>query len=218
MRTRNFMRTPLLAVLITLGTTFLELPANAAAPVPRPAKEFTIAPPQGPQILISSLKGKVAVVQFLFTWCPHCQAFSKVLTQLNSEYGPRGFQALGVAFNDQPDNPEDKVPLKDKVQAYTKEYAGFPVGVSSRTPVLTYLGISELERIGVPQIIIIDRKGVIREQSPTQGGGPLGDPAHLKPLIESLLAEGAPAKGPAKTGTSTTKPAEKKTAEKKTSE
>jgi thiol-disulfide isomerase/thioredoxin len=196
----------------------LGLPVQAAAPVPRPSKEFAVATPQGQQILLSSLKGKVAVVQFLFTWCPHCQAFSKVLTQLNTEYGPRGFQALGVAFNDQPDNPEDKIPLKDKVVAYAKENAGFPVGVSNRTAVLSYLGISELERIGVPQIVIIDRKGVIREQSTSQGGGPLGDPAHLKPLIESLLAEGAPAKGPAKTGTSTTKPAGKKTADKKTSE
>ncbi len=202
--------------MLALGTMVLEVSANAAAPVPRPAKEFTVAPPQGQQILISSLKGKVVVVQFLFTWCPHCQAFSKVLTQLNTEYGPRGFQALGVAFNDQPDNENDKIPLKDKVQAYAKEYAGFPVGVSNRTTVLNYLGISELERIGVPQIIIIDRKGVIREQSTSQGGGPLGDPAHLKPLIESLLAEGAPAKSPAKTGTS--KPAEKKTTEKKASE
>jgi len=194
----------------------LGLPAQAAAPVPRPAKEFTVATPQGQQILISSLKGKVAVVQFLFTWCPHCQAFSKVLTQLNTEYGPRGFQALGVAFDDL--DPKDPVPLKDKVVSYTKEHAGFPVGVSNRTAVLSYLGISELERIGVPQIVIIDRKGVIREQSTSQGGGPLGDPAHLKPLIESLLAEGAPAKGPAKTGTPTTKPAEKKTSDKKTSE
>ncbi|MBZ5676577.1 MAG: TlpA family protein disulfide reductase [Acidobacteriia bacterium] len=209
------MRTPLLALLITLGTAFLGLPAEAAAPVPRPAKEFTVATPQGQQILISSLKGKVAVVQFLFTWCPHCQAFSKVLTQLNTEYGPRGFQALGVAFDDV--DPKDPIPLKDKVVAYTKEHAGFPVGVSNRSTVLSYLGISELERIGVPQIMVIDRKGVIREQSTSQGGGPLGDPAHLKPLIESLLAEGAPAKGPAKTGTST-KPGEKKTAEKKTSE
>ena len=196
----------------------LGLSAQAAAPVPRPAKEFTVATPQGQQILISSLKGKVAVVQFLFTWCPHCQAFSKVLTQLNTEYGPRGFQALGVAFNDQPDSPEDKIPLKDKVLAYSKEYAGFPVGVSNRSAVLSYLGISELERIGVPQIIIIDRKGVIREQSTSQGGGPLGDPAHLKPLIESLLAEGAPAKAPAQGGTSKAKPGEKKTADKKTSE
>ena len=186
------------------------LPAKAEAPVPRPAKEFTVATPQGQQILISSLKGKVAVVQFLFTWCPHCQAFSKVLTQLNTEYSARGFQALGVAFDDV--DPKDPVPLKDKVVTYTQQNAGFPVGVSNRSTVLSYLGISELERVGVPQIMVIDRKGVIREQSTAQGGGPLGDPAHLKPLIESLLAEGAPAKGPAKTGTA------KKTAEKKTSE
>ena len=205
MRTRTFMRTPVLALFLALGIS-----VQAEAPVPRPAKEFTVATPQGQQILISSLKGKVAVVQFLFTWCPHCQAFSKVLTQLNTEYGPRGFQALGVAFDDV--DPKDPVPLKDKVVTYTQQHAGFPVGVSNRSAVLSYLGISELERIGVPQIIIIDRKGVIREQSTSQGGGPLGDPAHLKPLIESLLAEGAPAKGPAKTGTA------KKTADKKTSE
>lgn len=188
----------------------LGLSAQAAAPVPRPAKEFTVATPQGQQILISSLKGKVAVVQFLFTWCPHCQAFSKVLTELNTEYGARGFQALGVAFDEL--DPKDPVPLKDKAVAYTKQYAGFPVGVSNRSSVLSYLGISELERVGVPQIIVIDRKGVIREQTTSEGGGELGNPAHLKPLIESLLAEGAAAKGPAKTG------AKKKSTEKKASE
>jgi hypothetical protein len=78
---------------------------------------------------------------------------------------------------------------------------------------LSYLGISELERIGVPQIVVIDRKGVIRAQSPSEGGGPLGDPAQLKPLIENLLAEGAPAKSGA-----TKKGSEKKTADKKASE
>jgi thiol-disulfide isomerase/thioredoxin len=190
---RNAKFANFLALGLTLGIT-LGLQAQAAAPVPRPAKEFTVATPQGQQILISSLKGKVTVIQFLFTWCPHCQAFSQALTQLNLEYGPRGFQALGVAFDDD----DGKMPLKDKVTGYAKQYAGFPVGVSNRSTVLSYLGISELERIGVPQIVVIDRKGQIREQSPSQGGGPLGDPAHLKPLIESLLAEGAPAKGSAK--------------------
>jgi len=199
-------------LLLPLGLA-LGIPAQAGAPVPRPSKEFTIATPQGQQILVSSLKGKVCVVQFLFTWCPHCQAFSQMLTQLNTEYGPRGFQALGVAFDDD----DGKMPLKDKVTGYTKQYAAFPVGVSSRTPVLSYLGISELERIGVPQIVVIDRKGVIREQSPSTGGGPLGDPAHLKPLIETLLAEGASSKAPAKSG-DTNKTSGKKSADKKTSE
>jgi len=189
------------------------LSVQAEAPVPRPSKEFTVVPPQGPQILLSSLKGKVCVVQFLFTWCPHCQAFSRVLTQLNAEYGPRGFQALGVAFDDD----DGKAPLKDKAAAYAQQYAGFPVGFSTRTTVFSYLGLSELERIGVPQIAVIDRKGVIREQTTSQGGGPLGDPAHLKPLIESLLAEGAPSKAPAKGG-ETKKTSDKKSSDKKTSE
>jgi len=206
------MRNATFANILTLGIT-LGLTAQAAGPVPRPSKEFAVTTPQGQQILLSSEKGKVCVVQFLFTWCPHCQAFSQMLTQLNTEYGPRGFQALGVAFNTDPDNPDDKVPLKDKVVAYAQKYAGFPVGVSNRSTVLSYLGISELERIGVPQIVVIDRKGMIREQTPSTGGGPLGDPAHLKPLIESLLAEGAPAgKTPAKSGTA------KKSSTKKASE
>jgi thiol-disulfide isomerase/thioredoxin len=193
------MRTATLALFLALG-----LSVQAAAPVPRPSKEFTVLTPQGQRILLSSLKGKVVVVQFLFTWCPHCQAFSKVLTQLASEYGPRGFQALGVGF-------EDDV-TKQKVVDYTKQYAGFPVGVSNRSTVLGYLGISELERIGVPQIVVIDRKGVIREQTSSQGGGPLGDPSHLQPLIEKLLAEGATSKAPAKRGTT------KRAATKKASE
>lgn len=203
------MRNAMLALFLALGIS-----VQAAAPVPRPSKEFTVAVPGGQQILLSSLKGKVCVVQFLFTWCPHCQAFSKVLTQLNNEYSSRGFQALGVAFDDD----DAKGPsLKDKAAAYGREYAGFPVGAANRSSVFAYLGLSELERIGVPQIAVIDRKGVIREQSTSQGGGPLGDPAHLKPLIESLLAEGAPAKAPAKSG-DTKKTSEKKASDKKASE
>jgi len=182
--------------------------------VPRQSKEFTVVTPQGQQILLSSEKGKVCVVQFLATWCPHCQAFSQMLTQLSTEYGPRGFQALGVAFDDD----DGKAPLKDKAAAYAKQYAGFPVGFATRSTVLSYLGISELERIGYPEIVVLDRKGVIREQSPTQGGGPLSDPAHLRMVIESLLAEGGGTKAPAKGGDATTKPAVKKTTDKKTSE
>jgi thiol-disulfide isomerase/thioredoxin len=206
------MRNATLALLLTLG-----LSAQAAGPVPRPSKEFTVVTPQGQQIPLSSEKGKVCVVQFLFTWCPHCQAFSQLLTKLKAEYGPRGFQPIGVAFNTDPDNPDDKVPLKDKVVAYTQQYAGFPVGVSSRSPVLSYLGISEVERVGVPEVVVIDRQGVIREQSPTEGGGPLTLEAHLRQVIEALLAEGAGPKAPADSGTPAKKPAEKKTADKKTS-
>src|SRR5438477_5351479 len=73
---------------------------SAKPPVPRPARELSIVEANNKVTLLTGLKGKVVYVQFLFTTCPHCQALSGVLTKLGKELGPQGFQALGVAFDD----------------------------------------------------------------------------------------------------------------------
>src|SRR5215470_8044273 len=87
--------TALAACFVLLGVSALAKP-----PVPRPAKEFDFVDANGKHTLLSSYKGKVVVIQFLITTCPHCQAMSKMLTKLQTELGPRGFQAVGVAFNE----------------------------------------------------------------------------------------------------------------------
>src|SRR5258708_30329778 len=84
------------AVLVALSASSL----SAKPPVPRPARELSIVEANGKVTLLTSLKGKVVYVQFLFTTCPHCQALSGVLTKLGKDLGPQGFQALGVAFDD----------------------------------------------------------------------------------------------------------------------
>ena len=71
---------------------------QAAAPVPRPTKEFTIILPSGKQTLLSSYRGKVVMMAFMFTTCPHCQALSKVITKLQGELGPRGIPGGGRGF------------------------------------------------------------------------------------------------------------------------
>src|SRR5260370_37067569 len=72
---------------------------SAKPPVPRPARELSIVEANNKVTLLTSLKGKVVYVQFLYTTCPHCQALSGVLTKLSKDLGPQGFQALGVAFD-----------------------------------------------------------------------------------------------------------------------
>src|ERR1700688_2163685 len=89
------MRKAAIAPLMALAVSALAMP-----PVPRKAPELTIVEPSGKQTLLSSFKGKVVVIEFLYTTCPHCQAASQVFTKLQRELGPRGFQAVGVAFND----------------------------------------------------------------------------------------------------------------------
>src|SRR6516162_8976841 len=83
------------AFLAALSTSLWAMP-----PVPRKAPEFTIAEPSGKQTLLTSCRGKVVVLEFMFTTCPHCQAESQVLTKLHGELGAKGFQPLAVAFND----------------------------------------------------------------------------------------------------------------------
>jgi peroxiredoxin len=188
------------------------LALQAAAPVPRPSKEFTIVMPNGKQTLLSSYRGKVVMAAFMFTTCPHCQALSKVITKLQGELGPRGFQALGIAFNDEVNTPNNGVNGQVTANFVNQFQVGFPMGYAPRESVLSYLGISEIESWVVPQVAIIDRKGVIRAQSASRGTTELQTETYLRKYLGELLGEGAPAKS-----ATPSKAAPKKAADKKTS-
>src|SRR5450631_3820576 len=125
---------------------------QAAAPVPRPTKEFTIVLPSGKQSLLSSYRGKVVMLAFMFTTCPHCQNLSKIITKLQGELGPKGFQALGAAFNDEVTTADREANARITGN-FVKEFnVGFPVGYAAQQSVLSYLGLSDLERWSVPQV------------------------------------------------------------------
>jgi peroxiredoxin len=161
-----------------------------AAEVPRKSPEFAAKMPAGGQLLLSQYKGKVVVLEFAFTTCPHCQASARLLTQLYKEYGPRGFQPIAVAFNEMANM---LVPDFVKNNGVT-----FPVGSSLREPVLNYLQLSPEERLSVPQIVIIDRKGVIRQQSMASMDEKTATEANLRNMIETLLKESATSAAPVK--------------------
>jgi peroxiredoxin len=167
------------AALLALGVSALAMP-----PVPRKAPEFTIVEPSGKQTLLSSYKGKVVCIEFLYTTCPHCQETSKVFSKLQRELGPQGVQFIGVAFND------NAALLTD---GFVKQFGvAYPVGYSNIDTVLSYLGISVMDRWMVPQIVVIDRKGMIRAQSPPTGDVNLQTEVPLKLLLEGLIKESVP--------------------------
>ena len=167
------------SVLITLGSV-----AFAGGPIPRPAPPLDFTDSTGKHIVLSNYKGKVVVVQFLLTTCPHCQRFSQLLDKLQADYGPKGFQALGAAVNEA--TPE-------MAKDYQTKYAqAFPVGPLTREPLNVFLGLSVMDRPGFPQIAVVDRKGQIREQtSADMSPQPLQDEPHIRALVEKLLAESA---------------------------
>lgn len=167
------------SVCILIAALSLAAMLPAAPPVPRPAKEFSFSDAGGRQISLSHFKGKVVLIQFLDTGCPHCQAMSRMLTGLQSEFGPQGFQALGVAFN-------------EATAAMAAKYArdqqtNFPIGFAPRELVVDCLGFSQLSRLVVPQVTVIDRAGMIQAQTAPLGTPELQEKSHLRMLIGALL-------------------------------
>ena len=163
-------------------------PAIQAQTVPRPASELEIRPVNGKPMLLSSLRGKVVIVEFLITTCPHCQHEAQLLSKLNTEYGPRGFQVVGVALDG------NLLPgiAPGVVGNFIRDHrVNFPVGYSEQPPALNFLGISSIERWVVPQVAIIDRKGVIRAQTPAAGAERFQKEDFLRSQIEPLLKETA---------------------------
>jgi len=153
----------------------------AMPPVPRPAPDFVVHFTNGNEMTLRSLKGKVIVLTCISTTCPHCQHASQVFTKLYEEYGARGFQPVGVAFNTMANLYVDEFVRNFGIK--------HPVGYSPTELVLTFMGISPMERYVVPQIVWIDKKGVIREQTPPLGDEKMLQESHWREMIETLLKE-----------------------------
>ena len=170
-----------LAVLIVLLLLSVSA-AVATAPVPRKSPEFTIVEPSGKQTLLTSLRGKVVLIEFFLINCPRCQRVAGTIAKLQSELGSRGFQPVGIAF----DTGINGTRVTDFVHQLGVSY---PVGYASSDKVDRYLGRQAMERLRVPQIVVIDRKGMIRAQSAQNGENNLEDENYLRNLIGGLLEE-----------------------------
>jgi peroxiredoxin len=158
--------------------------ASAAPPVPRPSKELVLTESSGRQIHLTTYRGKVVLVQFLYTNCIHCQATARLNSKLQNDLGPQGLQILGAAFN------EDALAAPELIRNFISTNAvAFPVGAVSRDTVLGFLGLSVMTSFRVPQIVIIDRKGTIRAQSDPLGSPELQNEAHLREFLGEILKQ-----------------------------
>lgn len=161
-----------------------------------PPLGFVIKEPSGKTLLLSSLKGKVVVLEFFFVQSNHCLRVAKMLNELNNEMSSRGFQAVGIVF-DPPNIPDSDGRLVAPMVDYFK--LTYPVGFATKQEVDTYLMRSGNQILNIPQIVVIDRAGNIRARSGTAGGDPtLEDENSLRTLVDGLLKEGTVSKSPPK--------------------
>ena len=144
--------------------------------VPRPAPELKITQGSGEIATLSSYRGRVVLLAFISTQCVHCQKASTVFEQLGREYAGK-LQVAEVAFDEGAD-----------VVAFKKRFGlTFPVGISTSDAVHVFLGIPPGARLGTPQVVAIDRTGIIRAQSERLGTPMLQTAEYLRGLLNAML-------------------------------
>jgi len=159
-------------------------PGATSDKAPRPSPDFAVSFTDGSQIHLRQYQGKVVVLAFILTYCPHCQVTAQTLSTLQKEYGPRGLQVMASAIEDM---------ASFAVPDFIKKFQpGYPVGFSPRNLVLDYLQHPVMFRLLMPQVVVIDRKGIIRTQ--LAGDDKFFDKTNqeknFRDLLEPLLKEG----------------------------
>ena len=103
----------LFAIIFFLASNFLK----AQGPIPNITDyrlDFTVAGLNGDSIRLSSLKGKVLLIDFWASWCGPCRISNKQLVKLYSKYKDKGLVILSVSLDEEEKNWKKAV-AKDKI-------------------------------------------------------------------------------------------------------
>jgi len=126
--------------------------------VRKPASEFSLPGRDGKAVRLSSLKGKVVLLDFWATWCTGCKVEIPWFIEFDKAYRAKGLAAVGVAMDDdgfKTIEPYLKThPISYTVVAGNFEAAG-PYGITA-LPVTVLL--DRAGRVAARHVGVVDKK------------------------------------------------------------
>ena len=135
-----------------LLTTLLCATAFVAAAADRRAPGFSLVDSKAQEHDLADYRGKLVLLAFIQTTCPHCATFAEILQQAHQKYGDK---VAIMAVVTPPDDP-------GKVNAFlTGHKITYPILFDSGQMSYSYV-LSQT--LNFPQLFIIDADGIIRAE------------------------------------------------------
>jgi len=159
----------------------------------KPAPEINLPNPDGKKIALSSLKGKVVLIDFWASWCRPCRAANPHVVEIYKKYKDQGFDVYSVSFDGIDDRmlkrfkgnqPALEAAMKKQKQAWMKaikdDKLTWPHHVSELRSWSSQIG-KVYGVNSIPRTFLLDREGIVRYDNIR--------PQQLEPAVKELLAE-----------------------------
>ena len=133
------------------------------------APDFELPALDGKKVRLSELRGKAVLLNFWATYCGPCKIEMPWFVELQKQYGPQGFQIVGIAMDDA--STED-------IAKFVKEMGvNYPILLGKESVGQSYGGVAVL-----PTTFFLDRDGkVIAREFGLQSRSMLVD--HIKKAL-----------------------------------
>lgn len=146
--------------------------SDSVAKEKKPAPDIkVIAIADGAPLKLSSLKGKVVLLNFWATWCPPCREEIPSMMKLNNKMSGKPFQMLAVSIDE---GGKPAVEAFFKGSGFTLPTYFDPDGSAAKSYGIT----------GVPESFIIDKNGVVVKKVI---GGFAWDSEEVTTFLEGLM-------------------------------
>jgi peroxiredoxin len=137
-------------ILLTAMGAYSPADSDKSPPVIEKAPDFSLKDLRGGAVSLTSMRGKVVLLNFWATWCPPCVSEMPSLNKLYQELRPRGFEVVAVSLDKSADGVREYISKKgfkfliliDESNTVSKRYKVF----------------------STPTTFLIDRKGNIVER------------------------------------------------------
>jgi peroxiredoxin len=108
------------------------------------------ATPAGDPLSISDVKGQVVLVDFWASWCRPCRAQNPELVALYKEFHGRGFEIVGVSFDDNKEAWTEAIAKDGLIWPQMSDLGGWNNAAADLYSIRA-----------IPQNVVIDSKGII---------------------------------------------------------